>query len=840
MRIKLYAFLALLVAMAVPYLLFAEGNPSITSFKHSGMFVPGAAFTITLGNVPDLSKLNPTVTLNGVALTVTSITKNTLQGKLPEGAIAKGNGLTVHYGTQTVEGYVAVPFISNLFLTKAEKNAQLNINGGNFAEKGCTVGLPNSTLTLGKSSQNQITTTIGAKLNGGDLTVTCDGLTSAPYHFDFTAPRIDFAENKEGLFPGSTLRLHGGGFSTTASENQILLDTTSLAITSLKPAEGLVVVTLPVENAKGSLKLVVNGIESNSLALDVSFPPILIDSKFSDSGDKLKIAVTGKYFSSDVSKTGLSIGAKKGTVKFANANSIEAEFPRGSYAGCLMVDVFGQTSNCLPFNTTKPPFLKGFQDPIYTEADNQFEWTLYAENLSEKNDKIAVYVNGTKASLKGRMLNRLTVKFDPIPDVGDVYVVSDGLESNRLPYDFGERFYPFISAAVSGGKFMYSQPIVIQGNNLGQQGFREKTKINLSGPGLTRDEKTKELEWKVTPAEITVRLDDKVKPGTKATLSVTVKGKKSNEVRFVTGQENKQSLCSPWIQKIQYPEGIMEGSTIRILGQCFNPVPEKNWVLFDTIAAKPTIAKSNVLEAKIPKGAMAKGKLTVKTELAQSNAADYISAGKTPNAFSFTFEDLGAKANTEIGREGLFAKLLIKNTLGEVEMQTLKFKFVYEDDKTNPNSVLKLGPLPFGEVKVAFNGVGKKIIAPLVIEREGTNTYSFILDGIRVQPSTEPQSLEFRTTVKPFALNGAKFHLEFEPSKIESFSGLLIQRDKQEVMKFKQNALSSATISISKTGITCVDSDAKKANCEKFTGGATTPVAPVAPTKPKLPSIPKK
>lgn len=838
MRIKLFALLSLLVAMAVPYLLFAEGNPSITSFTFSGPFAPGAAFTVKLGNVPDLSKLNPTVSLNGIALTVSSATKDTIQGKLPQGAIAKGNSIQVRYGTQTLESYVAVPTISGLFLPKAEAGAQMNINGGNFVEKGCTVNLPNSSLTLGKSSQNQIITTLGAKLSGGDMTVTCNGLTSAPYRFEFQTPKIDFAENKDGLIPGSTLRLHVSGLSAAVAENQILLDKTPLSIPTLKPNEGLVVVNLPAENAKGALKLVVNGIESNTIALDINFPPILIDSKSSDTADKMKITVTGKYFASDITKTNLSIGTKKGTVKFSSVNTIEAEFPRGSYAGCLMVEVFGQTSNCLSFNTTLPPFLKGFQDPVYTDSDNKFEWTLFAENLSEKNDKISVFVNGTKAELKGRLLNRLTVKFDPIPDVGEVYVVSDGLESNRVPYDFGERFYPFISAAVSGGKFMYAQPIVIQGNNLGQHPFRDKTKINLTGPGLTRDAKTKELEWKVSPSEITVRLDDKVKPGTKATLSVTVKGKKSNEVRFVTGQDNKQSLCSPWIQKIQYPEGIMEGSTVRILGQCFNPDPAKNWITFDEIVTKATVAKSNILETKIPKGSKPKGKLMVKTDLYQSNVADYVSAGKTPNAFSFSFEDLGSKANFEIGKEGPFAKLLIKNTLGEVEMQTLKFKLVYDDDKNNPNSVLKLGPLPLGEIKVVFSGLGKKTIAPMVTERVGSNAYSFILDGIRILPSTEAQSLEFRTTVKPFALNGAKFHLEFDPEKIDNFSGLLIRRDKQDIIKLKQQAISSAPISVTKIGVTCIDSDSKKANCEKFMGGAATPPAPVTPTKPKIPKKP--
>ncbi len=844
MRIKLYAFLSLLVAMAVPYLMFAVGDPSILSFRYTGSFVPGAAYSVRLGNVPDLSTIKTFVSLNGVLLNVTSTTADTLQGTLPNGISAKGNLIKVDFGSQSVQGYVAIPYVTSHFMPKVEKGAQLNISGNNFADAGCSLGIAGSSLTVSKSSQNLIIATLGDTFNGGDLTVTCDGLTSAPYVLDYQAPHIDFAENKDGIVPGGTLTLHVKGLSSVPTENRVFLDNTLLDIVSQKLTDGLLSIRLPAENAKGSLKLTVNDLESNVLALDANLPPILIDSNFTEDATVMNVKVTGKYFSSDPSKAALSIGGKKGTVKFANATRIEAEFPRGPYAGCLMVEIYGQVSNCLPFNTTLHPFLKGFEDPRFLGDENKFEWTLFAENLSEKNDTISVYVNGEKAELKSRMLNRLNVTFDQTPDTGEVYVVSDGLESNRVPYNFGVRFYPFIRATISGGRFMYSQLVTLQGNNLGQELFKNNTTINLSGVELMRDEKTQEPEWKVSPSEITLRLNNKVKPRTKATLSVTVKGKQSNEVTFVTGQKNTQSLCSPWIQAVQYPEGISEGSVIRILGQCFNPDPTKNWIAFDTIFAKATLAKSNVLEAKIPKGAKPKGKLTVKTAISTSNAVDYVSADKTTTPFLFSFEDLGNKANFEIGTEGPFAKLQIKNTLGEIEMQTLKFKLVYEDDKNNPNSVLKLGSLPFGEVKVAFSGLGKKNFLPLVIQRDGANTYTyrFELDGIRILPSTETQSLEFRTTVMPFALNGAKFHLEFDPSEPEQFSALHIQRDKQSLLKITQKGISSPILSISKTALSCIDTDEKKSNCDKFLGKtALVILSETAPTiKPKLPKIPQK
>jgi hypothetical protein len=832
-------FASILVALAMPYLLFAQNFPSVTSFKVAGPFVAGSVFTITRGTVPDLTKAGPTVTLDGKALTVTGATKNTITGTLPAGVSKKGGDVRIRYGTVVVEDKLYVPFLDNIFVPKVEKGAQMNFNGGNFKEKDCKINFGGNTFAITRCSQNQILATIGTKFNGGEVTITSNGLTSAPLRFEFQGPVLTFAENKGGIAPGSTLTLHAKGLSPVINENLITLDKTVLTITDFKPKEELLVVKLPDENAKGGLKLTVNGFESNTIAIDANPAPILMDSRAGDEGTVFKVKVTGKYFASDMAKVSLSIGPKKGTVKFANINNIEAEFPRGSYAGCLSVEVFGQTSNCIAFNSTKPPYLKGYQDPIFIESVNQYEWSIFAENMSEKNDKIAVYVNGAKASLRDRLLNRVTVRFDAIPDVGEVYVTSEGLESNRMPYDFGQRFYPFVSSAISNGKFMYAQPVALKGTNLGQHQFREKTKINLSGMGLTKDEKTKELEWKVTPAQIDVRLDDKVKKDMKATLSVTVKGKKSNELKFTAGQDAKEAVCSPWVQKVQYPEGIMEGSTIRLLGQCFNPDPAKNWIYFDGMETRPTLAKLTFLEVKIPKGAKTAGKLKVKTQINESNEADYVSAGLTPNAFTFEFEDLGKNALSTVNKEAPFAKLVIRNTLGEVEMQTLKFKFVFEDDKKDPFSITKVGVLPLGEVKVAFSGVGKKTIAPMLIQRDGTNAYSFTLDGIRISPSTKPQTLEFRTTAKPFILPSATFHMEFDPAKIENFSGLLIRRDKQEIIKLGQAAISSLPVSATKTVISCYDSDSKKANCSKLTGGETLQ-EPAPSTKPKLPSIPKK
>ena len=829
MHKKILIFVSFLVALVVPYLLFAQAIPTVTSFTVSGPFVSGSSFTITMGNVPDMTKLEPTVTLEGKSLTVTGAGKNTITGKLPEGVSKKGGSVKVRYQGIEVPYTLYVPFIENIFLPKVAKGAQMLVNGGNFDDKNCNVSLPSSSLTTTSCNQRMVYVTVGNKFSGGNITVTFNGLTSAPYHFEFQAPALEYVENKEGITPGSSLLIHAKGLSPTLEENLITLDAALLQMTYLNAKDGLVKVNLPAENAKGSLKLTVNGIESNTLSIDANFPPILIDSKYSSEGSIMKIKATGKYFSYDISKVSLSIGSKSGTVKFANPNNVEAEFPNGGYSGCLSVTVYGQASNCIPFNTVRPPYLKGYQDPITNLSENKYEWTLFAENMSEKNDKISVYVNGAKADLKERFLNRIIVKSDIIPDIGELYVVSDGIESNHLPYDFGQRFYPFISSALSNGKFMYGQPVTIKGMNLGQQKYRNKVSINLSGVGLMIDEKTKLPELNLTPSEITIRLDDKVKAGIKATLSVSVNGKKSNEVSFVTGQESKQVLCSPWIQKIQYPEGIMEGSKIRIQGQCFNTDAKKNWVYFDAIETQPTYANSTALDVIIPKGAKSNGQIKVKTQTSESNQTSYISAENTPNSFTFDFADLGTSTLSEMGKEGSFAKLQINNTIGEVEMQTLKFKFIYEDDKNNPNSVLKLGSLPLGEIKVIFSGVGAKTIPPMLIDRTGTSEYTLTLHGIRVSPSLTPQTLEFRTTVKSFALNGAKFHMEFDPAKIDNFSGLLIQRDKQEILKLKQKAVSSTTIAFSKSTISCVDSDPKKVNCSP----------PTTPKKPKIPSIPK-
>jgi hypothetical protein len=838
MRKKILLYLSLLVVIAVPCLLYAQTlpNPTVVSFTVTGPFVGGANFTITLANVPDLTKLGPTVTLEGKTLTVTGSGVTTITGKLPEGVSKKGGSVKIKYQGTEVPYTLYVPYIDSIFLPKVGKDAQMMIGGGNFDESSCQVSLPASSITVTSCNQRTISMTIGNQFSGGDVTVTSNGLTSAPFHMEFQMPALTFVENKEGITPGSTISIHAKGLSSVMGENLITLDSALLNIVSLKPKDGLVQVKLPEENAKGSLQLTVNGIESNTIAIDPNLPPILTDSEFSNESGVMTIKVTGKYFSSDVSKVSMSIGSKTGSVTFANMNNIEAEFPSGGYSGCLSVTVYGETSNCLSFNTVRPPVIDGYDDPIVISSENKYEWTLYAENVSDKKDEVSVYVNGVNAEIKSRFLNRIIVRFDQTPDVGEVYIVSEGIESNHMAYDFGQRFYPFISGASSNGKFMYGQTVTITGNYLGLQQYKNDVSINLSGAGLMKDEDTNEPDINITPFKITIRLDDNVKVGTNATLSVSVKGKKSNEVSFVAGQDNKNVLCSPWVNNIQYPDGIMQGSKIRVQGQCFSPDKTSNWVYFDTIKTQPTYANLTTLDVVIPKGAKSNGQIKVETQTGESNQIDYISAENTPNPFTFSFADLGTSALSKIDEEGVIARLQINDTLGEVEMQTLKLKFVYEDDKNNPNSVLKLGSLPLGQINVSFSGMGSKTITPIMVERNGTNNYSLTLHGIRIYPSLTPQTLEFRTTVKPFVLNGAKLHMELDPTTIDNFSGLLIQRDKQEILKLKQKSISSATITFAKSAVTCFDSDPNKANCANPAGDSTNPQT----VTPNQPSIPKK
>ena len=821
----LLAFSSLIAILVVPYILFAQATPAVTAFTVSGAFKAGSAFTIKLGNVPDLTKLKPTVTLEGKTLDVTSSGTSSITGKLTEGLPVKGGNVKIKYQNTEISYDLYVPYIEKIFIQKVSKGAQMVVSGGNFSDTKCNISLADSDIKTSSCNQRMIFATIGSRFSGGDVTVNFNGLTSAPFRYDYQAPVLVYAENKNGVAPGLPLTIHAKGLSSSLAENLITLDSTTLQITGFKPADGLVTVLLPAENAKGSLKLSVNGIESKTIALDSYFSPILKEYKTSYSAQTMNVHISGSYFTQELANLSVSIGTKTGKITSANFNNIEAEFPRSGYSGCLSVTAYKQTSNCIYFNTVEPPFLKGYDDPITVSAENKYEWTLYAENLSDKNDKIAVYVNGENAKLKGRFLNRIIVRFESIPDKGEVYVVSEGVESNHMPYDFGERFYPFISGVFSNGKFTYGQPIIIKGNNLGSNQFRKNVSVNVSGVALMRDEDTKELDWSVSPSEITVRLDDHVKKGVSATLNVSVKGKKSNTVSFVTGQDSKEVLCSPWIQKIQYPDGLAEGSKIRIQGQCFAPDINKNWIYFDSMpAVQPTYASISALDVKIPKGSKSKGTIKVKTSTSQSNSMDYISAQNTAGALTFSFEKLGTNAISSAGKEGSFARLSIMNTLGEVEMQTLKFKFVYEDDKNNPNSFLKLGPLPLGEIKIAFTGVGQKKIPPAIVERSGTNEFTLTLDGIRISPSLTPQILEFSTTVKSFALNGAKFHMEFDPAKQGNFSGVLIKGDKREILKLKQKPVSGAEVTISQTAVTCFDSDTKNVNC----------------SKPTSPSIPKK
>lgn len=823
----------LVVALATPLFMLAEGTPAVTNFTVTGPFVAGSKFTISVGNVSDFGKSNPTVTLNGLALTVSAASKGTIQGTLPKGVSAKGGSMLIKFAGQTIDYTLYVPYIDNLFLPKIAKDAPLLINGGNFSED-CKIGLLNSSLAVTKITQRQIFATIGSKLDGGGLTVSCKGLTSPLYPFDFTPPEIIFVENKDGIFPGGTVTLHAKGLSSSTPENQIFLDSRLLTTTNSKPADGTIQAKLPDENAKGSLKLVVNGIESDGLSLDANFPPILTDYKFSEEGGKKVIKLLGKNFASDPSKVSVKIANKSAKVLFSNVSNIQAEIPKDTVSGCIMVEIYSKSSNCLAYESAPAPFLKGYMEPVQRDENDGFEWILFATGVSDNLKDVQVK-GSEKFTLKSKTLNQITVWLESIPEKGEVYVVSKGAESNHVAYDFSQRFYPYISSVSAASGFKAGFPVTIKGNNFGRHSYRKNLKVNVGGGELAKIDK--EYDWKIEPTLIVTRLNDKKQLGDKVTFSVTRKGKKSNEVSTKTGTTIKEAQCSPWAQQVLYPNGIIPGSTIRILGHCFNTIAEKNQVSFDGTITKGILTGENFLDVIIPKTALKKGKLSVVDGDRKGNSVEYVSAPGAKPEFSFNFADLPSKT-LEINKDGSVAKLVIKNTLGEVQIQTLKLYLAYEDDKSDPNSTSKTGVLPFDTLKFKFSGKEKITIDPMPMVREGSNLFSITLKGLAIHPSPEEQSLEITTTVKPFALNNSKFYFTFDPSKEADLSALNLHRSTQNLMKFGQKAIKSSAISITKAEVTCFDSDSKKVNCDKFMGIPTA--QPESSPKPKLPGIPTK
>jgi len=812
---KFFATCLLCVLMAttiIPPVSFAENNFTIVSFKLNKTFSSGEKFVIQLDKFSDLSNYTPEVSIEDVQLNISKINKNIVEGVLPDNLPEGGGYVLLKYGEKEIRYNVKIPYITNVQLpSEIKEGAKIIINGGNFDPEYCKVFVDKKSMNIESCSGSQITVLVDKSFKGGDLNVHSNRFTAEVYPINFNPPKIDFIQNKKGFVVGGTIDIFGDYFSKGVGSNSVYLGEEKLNVISVNAKGRVLKVQLPKENSKGNIKVVVNGIESNSLPIEFFNPPVLLGYQFASKNDKKTLKLAGRNFSKDIKDNSVTIMGGNAKVISATTKEIEAEIPFKVGRGCVAIGVNGKKSNCIQFVPQKEPVIRDYKVPNERREEGGYEWILSGDDLIGDLKKISVYVNGRAAKIKSTTSKKVTIELDSIPEKGDIYIIANGIKGKKKKFDFGKFFYPSIRTVSATKKFEANGAITIEGNNFGHHRNARNLKINLSKGGIDiKNEKTKEVNWKITPTKITARLNSQFKEGDEIKLSVSVKGKKSNDVYFKIGSGAKRVNGSPWIHEVAYPDGAVMGKNVRIRGRGFGAGLNSNKVFFGDTLAEVKKATEGFLDVVIPSKIEETGDLKIKNGSLESNLIKYIVVKSNKDLFNVNFLEEKDK-NAKINKEVSLGKLVIDNKLGNVLVKNLSFKINYVDDKDNEMSVSKFGTLPFDEFKISSSsGV---VVSPSIIKGDrGSYTVSF--SDFIIDISEKEQVFNIKSFIRSFAIDKAKIQIKLNPSK--DLTVVNLDNQKKPKIKLTQKEIKSEWTHIEKSLVTCSDTDSKNSHCSKI------------------------
>ncbi|QQS59619.1 hypothetical protein IPN35_01915 [Candidatus Peregrinibacteria bacterium] len=684
---------------------------------------------------------------------------------------------------------------------------------------------------------------------------------SNAFYFEFHPPEILFITGENGIAPGKDIRIWGknldGVYYQKGGRSYVVEDVSTGQLTggfSKKAEEGLsyIDVTLPEENfnkkfwvERGCDRDGKNCLKSNKIQLTNTFPPVLTEYQLNF--QTRIVTAYGKYLPEEAKDLSLSYEGK--TLSIIDYDGTEGKFSFQlpcpmSGRGTLKVRSGGIWSNPLFISTPDVPELFGLS------VEYSFHDGYRKVNVSARGDLLNVptstvcsedailYLGNTGFPLEkfgGAYFNDM-LDDSYIPSSGEASVVFRGIRSEKIPFE-KESFSvkPYIYQVESKYGFRPGAPFQIFGRNLGNKYKScDQGSTIFTGPKIYSEERTKDGDCvPIRPMVSDSRIDAQFAPleygeysssSKKTTVSVSVGGKKSNEVDILFGMnEQKVSYAKPIITSVEYPEGHLPGSQVILRGGGFGIKTIYNIISFAGKAITPesTNSRGTELSFRIPEGAFS-GKLVVTRKTPdeqQSEGVDILVSPHEEKKVLFSFAGEGKESVIEVdGAEETvqFANISVMNSISDIAVRRMRFDFSFTDgDPDHSLSYKSLKVLPFGTFTLKHN---KKAVSSPIVATSAGNGHFFLDFPEFTLPLTEGDSdtISIETTILPFVTDKSAFSLSFDPdnpSRVSLYSeelGQGIALSPQETI-----ALPSFSVSQSDTK-TCIDTLSDNSHCEQY------------------------
>ena len=506
------------------------------------------------------------VSFNGTAASFAVNSATQITATVPVGATSGNVTVTTPGGTSNTTVFAVLPSapaLSSLSPTSGTVGTSVTIVGTNLT--GATgVSFNGTAAPFTVNTNTQITATVPAGANTGNVTVTTPGGPSNSLPFTVTAQASTISSLSPTSGPvGTSVVITGTDFTGVTA---VIFNGTAAMFTVNSATK--ITATVPAGATSGSVVVAAPGGTSNGMAFTVIPPAPTLSSLSPASGPVgTSVAITGTNLTS---ATSVSFNGTAAAFTIISATQITATVPAGAGTGNVTVTTPGGASNGLPFTVAAPAPLLSSLSPANGPMGTGV--VLTGTNFT---GVTAVSFNGTAAPFTVNSATQITATVPVGATSGNVTVTTPGGTSNGLAFSVLPPVPTLTSLSPSSGPIGTS--VAITGTNL-----TGTTSVSFNGSSASFVVNLATQVTATVPAGATTGL-----------VTATTAGGASNGIAFTV------AAPAPTLSSVSPASGPV-GTSVTITGTGLSGATA---VSFNGTAATFTVMNAGTITATVPAGA---------------------------------------------------------------------------------------------------------------------------------------------------------------------------------------------------------------------------------------------
>ncbi len=240
-------------------------------------------------------------------------------------------------------------------------------------------------------------------------------------------PTITSVQPSAGII-GSTVTINGSGFSTTPSDNEVILGLTNTVATA--STTNSLTFVVPAEATTGPISVIVNG-EKTTTSSHFTIIPNITSFYPASAPIGSSVTIVGTGFLENLLSDSVFFNGMLGKIYGTTDNTISVTVPQGAASGPIEVLVGGQIAPGVN-NFIVLPAITSFTPGSGTSGTTL---TINGTSFSPVASENSVTINGVAAIVTSSSSTSITVIVPPAASTGPISVTVDGNTATTTPLD---------------------------------------------------------------------------------------------------------------------------------------------------------------------------------------------------------------------------------------------------------------------------------------------------------------------------------------------------------------------------------------------------------------------